>query len=192
MVSDEELKELDLWIRNTWNVEEKELFYSTVFRLNSKEAVKENEEEITKLRELIAKKYEEHAENIANNLIELEDSIKDTRLEVEELETKLNNKENYLIQNFPVAIINANLQNVIDNCNELVEQHEKEKVELIEKMEQEKDNFEERLTEIEEELNSLRVKNISVTTDEELEEIRKKYNDLLEEKSIINKNLKEY
>ena len=59
-------------------------------------------------------------------------------------------------------------------------------------MEEDKENFEVRLSEIEEELNSLRVKNVSVTTDEELEEIRKKYNDLLEEKANINKTLKVY
>ena len=127
MVLDEELRELDSWVRNTWDVEERELFYSTIFRLNSKESVKENEEQIAKLRELITKKYEEYAENYVNEVMKYEDSVKDARLEAEELEAKLSNKENYLIKNFPIAIINANLQNVIDNCNDLIEQHQKEK-----------------------------------------------------------------
>lgn len=140
-ITKEELLKFESWIKNTWSIEEKDKFYSLIFRLNNEGLTPENEELSKEVRELIVKKQDEFKANYAEERAKIEDEIERTSeairrhsIELSALEAKLSVKENYLIKGFDHAAmtIAINLDQDIAQITNKIQELDKEKNQLQE------------------------------------------------------------
>lgn len=188
MITKEELRELETWVKNTWTVEEKEQFYSLFFRLNNEGITPETEKDVQKLRDLIVKKYDEYTTNFVEDVMKLEEAIQRDSIEAKALEEKLSNKENYLINDQAVLIRSLNYDHDIEELNEKIHEYEQRKNELLSKKDnkEQKEAIAARLTEMEERLDKLRRELAIIRLDDErFGELREEYSNLMTEKSEL-------
>lgn len=193
-VTEKELQELDIWVRHTWKDDEKDFFYSTIMKL-SNGTINYDSEEVKKLRELVAKNYDEYAENFVAEVKKQEQVIADADTRIAELEEKLSNKENYLLENYPAKIKDADLRNRINNATETINEYNQRRERLLEdkqKQENFKKQIEERISKIEEELDDIRMKNISATREEDIQHLSEMYKNLSDQKAKLEEMLEEY